>query len=290
MVVDQAENVLFFNSTRNYTLAILDSLNNVQTWTKQSDDTWNQLPVPITFGNYEKSLRMEDIDQETLLSGNFNFVPRMALSFDGMTKTPERDTNKFQKISKKVLSPDGDSLMLNFGYNSVAYDFQYTLLLQARGLNQALQIVEQILPMFRPSYTISVKEYPLFDDMTETQLLIEDPAFAILEDFEDTDVNIINVSFGLNIRGNLYMPLSLQAPIKVLKLLDHLWDIQEIKDSQRAAFYYCDVCEIDSKIYKETVEKYAPPKLEEPIKTEIKPEIESPCDDPDKFCEEVAKL
>jgi len=289
VIVEEAESVLFFNSTRTYTLAILDALNNVKTWTKQTDGKWNEEVIPITFGNYEKSLRMEDIDQETLLSGNFNFIPRFALSFNGMSKAPDRDTNKFQKISKKVLAPDGESLMLNFGYNSVAYDFQYTLLLQARGLNQAFQIVEQILPLFRPTYAVAVKEYPLFDDMTETVLQIEDPSFEIIEEFEDTDVNIINVSMGLNIRGNLYMPLSLQAPIKVVKMLDYLWDLQEVQDSQKAAFYNCDVCEIDSKIYKESIVKFAPPKLEEEIE-KPKPADESPCDFPDKFCEEVAKL
>lgn len=270
------KNILYFNSTRNYTLAILDSLNSIKHWAKDENGDDTQKVVPISFGNYEKSIALEDIKPELIENGNYNFVPRLVLSFDGMTKVGERTTNKLQKISKRVVNESGD-VMMNFGYNSVAYDFQFTLTLQARGMNEAFMITEQILPMFRPTYALSVKEYPLFDDMTDTVLQIEDPAFEILDTFEDTDVNIMNVTFGLNLRGNLYMPLQLVGSIETVKMLNHLWDNQDIRDSQLASQYEFDVCSEDGRVYNTSIERhYASPKLTiNPIDEDI---VESPCE------------
>ena len=106
--------------------------------------------------------------------------------------------------------------------------------------------------------------------MTETQLSIEDPSFEILEDFEETDVNIVTVEFGLNLRGNLYMPLQLQGPVETIKIINWLWDSQEYKDSQKASHYEYDVCPLDGKVYNESMnEHYEPPKLTNDVQEEV---------------------
>jgi hypothetical protein len=234
----EIENVLYFNSIRNYTLAVLDAFNNVKHWVKNEDGTHKEEVIPFTFGNYEKSIALEDIDKETYLSGNFNFIPRMVLTFQGMSKIPERTTNKFQKISKIIDNPENPGRKeLQFGYNSVPYDFQYNLIIQARGLNQAFQIIEQIMPRFRPTYSISIQEYPLFDNMTLTQLEADDPDFEILDEFEETDINIITVTIPLNLRANLYMPLQVSGPIEIVKLFNRLWDDKDYRDSSLASYY-----------------------------------------------------
>ena len=237
-ITTEIEGVLYFNSIRNYTLSILDSLNNVKNWVKNEDGTHKETTIPLTFGNYEKSIALEDIDEETYLNGNFKFIPRMVLTFQGMTKVPDRTTNKFQKITKTIENPDNPGTnQLQFSYNSVPYDFQYNLLIQARGLNQAFQIVEQIMPRFRPTYTIQIQEYPLFDEMTMTQLQADDPDFDIIEEFEDTDVNIINITIPLNIRGNLYMPLQVQGPIELINSFNRMWYDKDSKDSKIASYF-----------------------------------------------------
>ena len=242
IVNTEIENTLYFNSIRNYTLSILDAFNNIKQWTKNEDGTYNESVIPIQFGNYEKSIILEDIDKESYISGNFNFIPRIVLTFEGMTRIPDRTTNKYQKISKVIENPENPGRKeLQFGWNSVPYDFQYNMLIQARGLNQAFQIVEQIMPRFRPTYPISIQEYPIFDEMTLTQLQAEDPQFDIIDQFEDIDVNIINVSIPMNIRGNLYMPLQISGPIEVVKLYNHLWDEKDYRDSKLASYYRFDI-------------------------------------------------
>jgi hypothetical protein len=77
--------------------------------------------------------------------------------------------------------------------------------------------------------------------MTLTQLEAQDPEFDILDEFENTDVNIINVTIPLNLRSNLYMPLQLSGPIEVVKLFNRLWDKKDYRDSQLASYYKFDI-------------------------------------------------
>lgn len=266
------KDILFFNSTRTVTLAILDSLNNVKHWVLTEEGKYNENVIPIKFGNYEKSIELSDVPQDILESGNFNFIPRMVLSFKSMTKAPERTTNKYNKISKRIINEYGD-VKLNYGFNSVPYDMQFQLVIQARGLNEAFQIVEQILPLFRPTYPISIREYPLFEEKTETLLGISDPEFDILTEFGPEDINIINITFDLNIRTNLYMPLQLTGPIETVQMMIYLWEQQDYKESQLASHYEFEVCKYNYKIYNNSIHRsYAPEKIMNAEPTPI-PEI-----------------
>ena len=226
-------NILYFNTTRNYTLSILNALNNIKYWVNIDNEDMEFI-VPIKFGNYEKSIIFEDV-KEQYMSGNFNFLPRLVLSFSGMQKAPERITNKYKKFTKY----EGDNI--NFTYNSVPYNFNYDLTLQARGLTEAFMIVEQILPLFRPSMPLKIKEFPLFQHLTETQLLISDPEFDINEEFENEDVNIMTVKFELMLKGNLYLPLELTGKIEKVEMYNHLMKNQNIYDSILESKYTFDI-------------------------------------------------
>ncbi len=248
----------YFSTTRNNTLALLSAFNGIVYWVETEKELeQKQYTVPIQFANYEKALALEDLSEDQLRSGNFNFLPRLSLSFEGMTKAPERQTNKHQKVSKRVYPEDGGKAYMDVAYNSVAYDFNYTLLLQARGLTIATQIAEEILCKFNPTLNLMIQEFPIFKNRTETQILISDPAFEISDEFGEEEVNIIQTTFDLTLRSNIYSPIEMRGPIDVVKLFTHVWDNANIEDSELANYYRFDVNqEINNpnigKVYKET--------------------------------------
>ena len=248
-----ANDIRYFSSTRNYTLALLNAFNGVELYVNQDESELDRVfTVNITFGNYEKSVVLEDITENAITTGNFNFLPRLVLSFEGLTKATDRQTNKFHKLHKKIYHPAFDHVMMNVAYNSVAYDFNYTLLLQARGLTQTSQLVEEILVYFKPTMNLNILECPIFNDKTETQILISDPAFEINQDFEESDVNIISVTFDLTLRGNIYSPIEMVAPIKVVKLFTHIWDERDYEASKLANYYRFDISQQTGKVIKQT--------------------------------------
>jgi len=246
----------YFSSIRNYTLALLNSFNNIKYWVPdEENDNEREFTVPINFGNYEKSIALADINEQDITSLNFNFLPRLVLSFEGMSKNIERQTNKFQKYSQRVFNEQGD-LSADVSFNSVSYDFHYTLLLQTRGLTIASQITEEMLVMFNPTLNLMIEEFPLFDHRTETQILVADPAFEILDEFSEEDVNIINVTFDITVRGNIYSPIGIEGPIKVVKMFVHLWDEKEYESSKLASYYRFDVDQVTRKVSKETLRSF----------------------------------
>lgn len=236
-----AKDIRYFNSVRNYTLSLLNAFDSVKLYINQEDSDLDKVfNVPITFANYEKSIVLRDISEDAITKGNFNFLPRIVLGFEGMTKSPERQTNKFQKFSKKITLPDNPEKILQVAYNSLAYDFSFSLLVQTRGLTQASQLTEQILSHFNPSMNLNILECPIFNSKTETQISISDPAFEINDEFEETGVdgvNIISVSFEVIVKGNIYSPISMVAPIKTIKLFTHVWDTYDYHESKLSSYY-----------------------------------------------------
>lgn len=228
---EEIENTLFFNTARTYTLSILEIFSNIKHYVKKEDGSAGIEEIPIQFGNYEKSVVLDDIGSKDF--SNRNIIPRIVLSFEGMTKASERTLNKEHKFSMKV-NMNGQNV-LKHAVNSVPYDFNFRLLLQTRGMNEAFQIVEQILPKFRPSLTIQVREFPLFEETTNTQILLSDPTFEINDEMDEEDINIINVSFDITLRGNLYPPINIVAPIEVVKMFNYIIEQKDKNDIKLAS-------------------------------------------------------
>lgn len=242
----------YFSSTRKYTLALLNAFNNVKYWVEADNSEFErEYIIPIEFGNYEKANSLEDINYNTD-KANYNFLPRLVLSFEGMTKNTERQTNKFKKISKKVYDPENNKVSMDVAYNSVSYDFHYTLLLQTRGLTIATQVIEEILVKFNPTLNLNIHEFPLFQEKTETQILISDPAFEIQSEQAPEDINLVQVTMDLTIRGNVYGPIEMTGPIETIKMFTHVWDEVEKEESKLASYYKFDVSKDTGKIFRQT--------------------------------------
>jgi hypothetical protein len=229
----------YFSSVRNYTLALLDAFSGVNYWVDHDQEEQKQFTVPISFGNYEKAQVLGDLDETQIRKGNYNFLPRIVLSFDGMAKNTQRQTQKYQRLQKLTISDKNRKL--DISYNSISYDYNFRLLVQARGLTISSMITEEILSKFNPSLNLLIHEFPIFIDKTETQILISDPSFEINEDQEDESVNIIQVSFDIVVRGNVYSQIEMQGPIETVKMFSHLWDEAEMKKSKMASYFKFDV-------------------------------------------------
>jgi len=243
----------YHSTIRNYTLALLNAFNGVKYWVEQDGrDEQKEFTVPISFGNYEKAINLSDLSAEDIKKGNFNFLPRLVLSFEGMSKAADRQTNKFQKFFKRVFSPDDTSVKIDTSYNSLAYDYHFTLLLQTRGLTIASQITEEMLSFFNPSLNLEIKEFPIFPEATETQILISDPAFEIMDELDTVDINLFQVTFDLTVRGNVYSPIEISGLLETIKLFTFVWDKADTHDAKLADYYRFDISPDTGKIFQET--------------------------------------
>jgi hypothetical protein len=116
-----------------------------------SDDTFSVIQVPLAYGPTQKFLaRMK---QEADLNKPIQMtLPRMSFEFIGLTYDPTRKSTQIQTIINQT--PDGANLKRN--YMPVPYNMAFKLSIMTKLNDDMLQIIEQILPYFQPSYSLPI--------------------------------------------------------------------------------------------------------------------------------------
>lgn len=157
----------FYNETIKRSVSIFGTLfNNITVKKVKSDNTvlTSQI-VPISYGPKQKWLSRLN-DEPNLSDGMRSSIslPRMAFEISGFEYDATRQQNKLIRASKTTL--DTDNTKRSFQYAPAPYNINFTLSILAKNANDALQILEQILPYFQPEYTVSMK---MVDSMTEVR-------------------------------------------------------------------------------------------------------------------------
>lgn len=200
------------NTIRTYTGALLNLFNDLEIQYKNSLNEISSRNIPVRFATKEKSKILDEYTTEQLTSGNYNVLPRANLSWSSMIKAEQRTTNKHVKINTKAKED-----AFEFLYNSVPYEFTYELNIMCRGMNEATMIIEQIACKFNPIVNIDVYDATNLDEPTRIPVSLLDIG-AEPGEYEELSSNIINVSVGLSIKGNIYPPIKSIDRIKEFKM------------------------------------------------------------------------
>jgi len=141
----------------------------------------NQLKVPLSYAPRQKYL--ERIRENTDLYNDTKVaikLPRM--SFE-ITSFAYDNTRQLTKLSNFKALGSTNQQRQKF-YSPVPYNINFQLNIYAKSQDDALQIVEQILPTFNPQYTLTIKPFP--DDYPDFKedipIIIQGLSFS--DDFE----------------------------------------------------------------------------------------------------------
>jgi hypothetical protein len=120
--------------------------------TDNNDNTVSALKVPLAYGPTQKFLaRLEqvpDLNKPVQMT-----LPRMSFEFNGLTYDPTRKTT----ATKTFISKDSsNSKTQKKTYMPVPYNMRFELSILSKTNEDALQIIEQILPYFQPSYNLTI--------------------------------------------------------------------------------------------------------------------------------------
>ena len=109
-------------------------------------------------------------------------LPRM--SFE-ITSYIYDDTRQLQKLNKTFHNNTIDDLgsKKDIVTRSVPYNITFSLTIYAKSQDDALQIVEQILPFFSPQYTLTMKPFSEYQDLLE-DIPVTLQGVSYLSDFE----------------------------------------------------------------------------------------------------------
>ena len=125
--------------------------------------------VPLAYGPTQKFLaRLEqapNLSQATQIS-----LPRMSFEFTGLTYDSSRKVTTTQTIAVK--NPD-DGTDIKKVFMPVPYNMQFELAIMCKLNDDALQIVEQILPYFQPQYNLTINLVSLINEKKDVPVVLE---------------------------------------------------------------------------------------------------------------------
>jgi hypothetical protein len=128
---------------------------NIQITRESSEEADNQtINVPISYAPKEKWLVR--IEEDPNLSGHvYTTLPRLSFEITGYDYDVSRKTNRMGKINCYGSDDSRGSM-----FSPVPYNINITLYVLTKTQEDALQIIEQILPTFTPEYSLSINAIP----------------------------------------------------------------------------------------------------------------------------------
>ena len=150
----------FYHETvRNIIVGFGTLFNDIHVVRKNNSGVVTQsMKVPLAYGPKQKWLAR--LDQDAGLDSKVAItLPRMGFEIQNLTYDPARKLNRVQKF-KKVKTSASDSNKLDTQFMPVPYNLNIQLYAMAKNSDDALQMVEQILPYFQPDYTLTIKDMP----------------------------------------------------------------------------------------------------------------------------------
>lgn len=128
-------------------------------------------------------------------------LPRLAfnvssLNYDSMRQTP--------RMNKTIKEQDG---VVKSQYNRVPYDFSIEMYVAVEYYEEGLQIIEQILPYFSPSFTLQYRQTDL-DIQDDIQVILESADIDKEMQGDFMESNIITWALNFTAKGWLYAPTS----------------------------------------------------------------------------------
>ena len=143
-----------------------------------SDNTTSVIKVPLAYGPIQKFLaRLEqqpDLNKATQIT-----LPRMSFEMIGMSYDPSRKVTTTQTFLSGATS---DKASEKKTYMPVPYNMTFELGIMCKLNDDALQIVEQIVPYFQPQYSLTVDLVESIGEKRDVPVVLE--SITMTDDYE----------------------------------------------------------------------------------------------------------
>ena len=204
----------FYNETIKRCVSVFGTMfNNVDVKKVKSDGTVvSQFRVPISYGPKQKFL--DRLAEEPNLSDRNRSaitLPRMAFELTGFEYDAQRQQNKLIRSVKNQYESDGKR---GVQYAPAPYNLNFTLSILAKNMNEALQIVEQIIPYFQPEYTVTMKMVDGIPDNRDVPIVLNGVSFSDEYEGSFEDRRIIEYTLDFQMKTYFFGPIYTGRMIK----------------------------------------------------------------------------
>jgi hypothetical protein len=156
-------------------------------------------------------------------------LPRISFEMTTMNYDPSRKTSPIQYYLKE----DGSSTSAKKQYMPVPYNIGFELGIIAKSQDDALQIIEQILPFFQPAFTITVNMIPDMEEKRDIAYVLNSIDYE--DDYEDDFMTRRSIIYtlGFTAKTYLYGPLVNADLIRKSVVEANVGDLNQHKRTMR---------------------------------------------------------
>lgn len=195
------EEPYYNKAIKNLVIAFGALFSHVQVIRHDNDGMERQIVgVPIIYGPKEKIfVKLREDSNQT--NHTYTVLPRMAFEIVGYQYDNERKFNKINPI--RCYSGSSVSQV----YSPVPYNLNLQLNVLTKGAEDGFAIVEQILPIFNPEYTLTVNALP--DMSIHDNIPVVLNGVSVMDDYEgDFSVRrLVTHTFDFTAKMNVYGPV-----------------------------------------------------------------------------------
>ena len=207
----------FYHETmRKVVVAFGTMFNNIQlVRMNNAGEVTQTMKVPLAYGPKNKWLARLREDPN-LTKKVAVTLPRIGFEIQTISYDSSRKLNSIQKLKKVNSSAQGKTMSQQF--MPVPYNMDFQLSIMAKNSDDALQIVEQILPFFQPDYTVTLNDNAAMGTTRDVPIVLTNVGY---EDNYEADMitrRAIIYTLDFTAKFYLYGPVTDQKVIKTVQV------------------------------------------------------------------------
>lgn len=221
----------FYWSSLRRTNAVFGSLfNNISVQRVDADgNPVKKFKVPLEQAQKEGYLvRLREEEKKEGTPGIGITLPRMSYEFAGMAYRAEDKTQTSRYMRSQG---EGDSTAIKM-FNPVPYDVNFNLNIYSKHMDDAFQILEQILPFFGPSLGITINEIPELGLKNDIEVQLDGFDTNVEHEGSVGDYRLIVWTLNFRVMTRIYHPTSNPGVIKKTIQNMEFGDLEESKLAQ----------------------------------------------------------
>jgi len=169
------------------------------------------ISVPLAYAPKEKWLVRIDSDPN-LDNHTYTTLPRLSFEITGYQYDAARKVNKMNKVVCNEESA-GDNPIRKSAFAPVPYNININLYVLTKTQEDAMQIVEQILPVFNPDYTLSINAVPELNIVQDIPVILNSVTAEDTYDGMFEQRRFVTHTLSFTIKTNIFGPVTDQGVI-----------------------------------------------------------------------------
>jgi hypothetical protein len=198
-----ATNITYNRMIRKLTVAFGNLFDNI-TLVRYNPDESEQERFIVPLDYAAKELYVMRLQGDPNLDKKIQMaLPRMSYEMNGLSY----DATRKQMTNMQSFASNGAGVVSQ--YSPVPYNFDFSLYLYVRNIEDGNQIIEHILPYFAPDYTIKVNMIPEMGIIKEVPIILNSTDYEVTyEGDRDSDTRMVIWTLNFTVKGFIFGAIS----------------------------------------------------------------------------------